>query len=324
MNQKIKTFLYQVLTVTIAILIFANVPVTWFNLTKFFQTQRFGSTITTLNSTDVISNFPSTYNTNLANLNSDKFENNSYGSLLTIASSTIGSLVTGVFTATSTTASSTAAFGITATGFGATGTSTLKGIQLAGGSCITYNGTCLTNAVSTVANSDSTLTVSPTTGNVIASINLAHSNVWTALQAHSYTATSTWSNDINSGGLIAAAYFDATSTTATSTMQALKIIGTATTTNMVISGNCKNCANNLETKTNTGGGPTGSNSGGGVTATCTSGKTVIAGGGTDSVGSLRMYNSYPDSSSSWSVNYWCETGGCPANTITAYAVCVNN
>jgi hypothetical protein len=37
-----------------------------------------------------------------------------------------------------------------------------------------------TGAVSTVANSDGTLTISPTSGSVIASLNLAHANTWTA------------------------------------------------------------------------------------------------------------------------------------------------
>lgn len=37
-------------------------------------------------------------------------------------------------------------------------------------------------AVNSVANSDGTLVISPTTGSVIASLNLAHANTWTALQ----------------------------------------------------------------------------------------------------------------------------------------------
>lgn len=42
-------------------------------------------------------------------------------------------------------------------------------------------------AVSSVSNSDGTLTISPTTGNVIASLNLAHVNFWTANQDFSST-----------------------------------------------------------------------------------------------------------------------------------------
>ena len=44
-------------------------------------------------------------------------------------------------------------------------------------------------AVSSVSNSDGSLTISPTTGAVVASLNLGHSNAWTVLQ--SFTGTST-------------------------------------------------------------------------------------------------------------------------------------
>lgn len=44
-------------------------------------------------------------------------------------------------------------------------------------------------AVSSVANSDSTLTISPTTGAVVASLNLAHANTWTASQTFSSAKT---------------------------------------------------------------------------------------------------------------------------------------
>ena len=47
--------------------------------------------------------------------------------------------------------------------------------------------------VSSVTNSDSTLTVSPTTGAVVASLNLTHANTWTALQ--------TFGTDISIGGV---------------------------------------------------------------------------------------------------------------------------
>lgn len=45
-------------------------------------------------------------------------------------------------------------------------------------------------SVTSVSNSDSTLTISPTTGNVVASLNLSHANVWSALQTFG-NATST-------------------------------------------------------------------------------------------------------------------------------------
>ena len=52
---------------------------------------------------------------------------------------------------------------------------------------LNYNGTnwvlsAVSGAVSSVANSDGTLTISPTTGAVVASLNLGHANTWTAAQ----------------------------------------------------------------------------------------------------------------------------------------------
>jgi hypothetical protein len=46
-------------------------------------------------------------------------------------------------------------------------------------------------AVSSVANSDSSLTISPTTGSVVASLNVGNSNIWTALQKLFGNASST-------------------------------------------------------------------------------------------------------------------------------------
>ena len=59
---------------------------------------------------------------------------------------------------------------------------------LTSGQVLQYNGTDWVNAaipsapVSSVSNSDGTLTISPTTGAVVASLNLGHANTWTALQ----------------------------------------------------------------------------------------------------------------------------------------------
>lgn len=46
-------------------------------------------------------------------------------------------------------------------------------------------------AVTSVSNSDSTLTITPTTGNVVASLNLGHANVWSALQQFNGNASTT-------------------------------------------------------------------------------------------------------------------------------------
>lgn len=78
--------------------------------------------------------------------------------------------------------------------FGNTGTTTFAGgINLTTGGCFAIGGTCISGgggggAVSSVSNADGTLTISPTTGSVVSSINLAHANTWTA-------ATTTFSTD---------------------------------------------------------------------------------------------------------------------------------
>jgi len=79
----------------------------------------------------------------------------------------------------------------------------ILGIQFSGagptnGQVIQYNGTnwvaaTATGAVSSVSNSDGTLTISPTTGAVVASIALSHANTWGALQ--------TFGNNISFGGV---------------------------------------------------------------------------------------------------------------------------
>ena len=70
--------------------------------------------------------------------------------------------------------------------------------SLANGDVLQYNGTEWVNAaisagaVDSVSNSDGTLTISPTTGNVVASLNLGHANTWSAEQ--------TFTGFINGGG----------------------------------------------------------------------------------------------------------------------------
>lgn len=68
----------------------------------------------------------------------------------------------------------------------------IGGININDG-CYAFKGVCLSagGAVSSVSNADGTLTISPTTGAVVSSLNLAHANTWTALQQFSQGATTT-------------------------------------------------------------------------------------------------------------------------------------
>lgn len=97
---------------------------------------------------------------------------------------------------TSTTATSTYANGINVT----------KG-------CIAISGTCIgsgSGAVSSVSNSNGSLTISPTTGNVVGSINLAHTNTFTAPQAITASLNGFLNYNItnNSSGNTATAEYD--------------------------------------------------------------------------------------------------------------------
>ncbi len=69
--------------------------------------------------------------------------------------------------------------------------STTGGINLASGGCFAINGTCIgggAGAVSSVSNSDGTLTISPTSGAVVASLALGHANSWTGQQTFGTSA----------------------------------------------------------------------------------------------------------------------------------------
>ncbi len=96
---------------------------------------------------------------------------------------------------------STTALSVSATGFG---TTTLRGLTVNGSAtstsnvgfnittgCYAVNGTCLSTGggVSSVSNADGSLTISPTTGAVVASLNLANANTWIGLQQFNRAST---------------------------------------------------------------------------------------------------------------------------------------
>lgn len=136
---------------------------------------------------------------------------------LSVAGEIVGAYFTGTATATSTLAGGlqTAALNVTST---AASSTFANGINLSAG-CFSINGTCLgSGAVMSVSNSDSTLTISPTTGAVVASLNLGNSNTWTVLQKFYGHASST---------LFSAhrAYFGATATSSFDSAGALTLAG---------------------------------------------------------------------------------------------------
>ena len=78
--------------------------------------------------------------------------------------------------------------------------------------------------------------------------------------------------------------------------------------------------------TTTQGGPTTAGASQESTVSCTLGEKVVGGGASDdeAAGEVFLQDSYPSDLDTWSVQMWCYggSGGCAANTITLYAVCV--
>ncbi|OGZ46311.1 MAG: hypothetical protein A2844_02630, partial [Candidatus Ryanbacteria bacterium RIFCSPHIGHO2_01_FULL_48_80] len=144
---------------------------------------------------------------------------------------------------------------------GGSGTSTFaNGINATTG-CFAQNGTCLVTGVGSVSNSDGTLTISPTTGNVIASLNLGSTNTWTGGQTFnlstSTAATSTYLQanyatlSTSSIGNLLAGTLTATSTSASSSFQNLLFVQ-GQGTGLSLSNLTVSSATNLNTLTASG------------------------------------------------------------------------
>lgn len=126
-------------------------------------------------------------------------------------------------------------------------------------------------------------------------------------------------------GNVVASTFLATSTTATSTFSGGFVVsGTASTTNMVISGNCVGCFAGYQQITNTcalnGASPSTCN----ITLSCPTGK-VVMGGGTDgtsggAAGIFYRIDSYPSATTTWQADFSGPNGA--TDTMRSYAICI--
>lgn len=120
------------------------------------------------------------------------------------------------------------------------------GINLTGGGCFAISNVCVGGGaagVTGVSNSDGTLTISPTTGAVVASIALGHANSWTGL-----------ANFLNASSTLSSAGQLWVGTTATTTITNTGKIGIGTTTpgtSLSIGNTGANTINISETATST-------------------------------------------------------------------------
>lgn len=182
------------------IIISSLVSIVWIMVVgKYFPTITFGTSLTTLNSTDLQSNFPTTYNANNTALNSGKVEaSDLYASTTMPQLTTLANLIT----IGNTTSSSTFASGLSAKYLNLTGTSATStfanGVNVTGG-CILFNGSCLGQSAGgvtsiTASTPNSTLSVGgtnpvTTSGTISFDLNLGHANAWTILQQFQNAST---------------------------------------------------------------------------------------------------------------------------------------
>lgn len=289
--------------------------------------------LTTLNGTDNLTNFPTTYNANNTALNSGKIDvgSTSIAAITTLANlSTVGTLVSGALS----------------TGFtkinvaqGGTGSSTLSQYQVLLG-----NGT---GNVTTPAGWGSS-------GQFLQSAGPGALPTWASAgfdTTQNYTLTGNWLW-IKSASSTNFAAFDSFlvgrtatttiqgSTTGTSSLQGfLNILGTNSTS--TISGflkvnatttltGCVGCLSGYVRVTNSSSLDTTSGNHTTVTATCPTGKNVLGGGFSglpDVVGqnTYHIIESGPSSNTAYTVDFQCkDTGGssaCAAGTLTVVAIC---
>ncbi len=188
----------------------------------------------------------------------------SVGTLSSLAVSGLSTLTGGIFTnnATSTitnlTTVNATSTNATTTRLAITGLATPAGTFLAvnpNGQVIATTTPSGSGSVSSVSNANGTLTISPTTGAVVASLNLGNANTWTALQSFSSASSSLFSNT-------GTAYFGGTATSTFNSAGALTLAsalavtsgGTgATSLDNLITLGTHTTGNYLATLTNAGG-----------------------------------------------------------------------
>ncbi|MBA3732859.1 DUF5011 domain-containing protein [Patescibacteria group bacterium] len=160
------------------------------------------------------------------------------------------------FYISSTTVAGTATTSISALeiALGGFGTTTIRGLNISGFAtstsnvgfnittgCYAIGGTCLSaggGGVTSVTAGNSTLTISPTTGAVLAELNLANANIWSALQTFNYSSSTIYSSFVtaSSTNLFAGNLTLSTTTTGCLNTSATGIVYSSTCGVMAIGG----------------------------------------------------------------------------------------
>lgn len=313
------------ISVVASLLVFAGaykyLPLDWLETAG----DTFGTSITTILSTDTLSASRTTINNNFSALNTGKFElSDWYATTSATQLVKVGTLTTGVWNATTITVP-----------FGGTGSTTLSSGQVLIG-----NGTGNIGVVSSYGNSGQFLTsngtgIAPTwqsasvdqtqnytwTGNHLFK-GLASSTLFAVLDTLyiGRTATSTLQGS-TTGTSTLQGFLNISGTNSTSTVSGnFKVSGNSTTTTLVISNTCTGCLSGYERVTTTFNMDAGSPSTGTATLSCSAGKQILGGGASNvkNVASSRL-DSYPSSNTAWTVDIIGANG--ENDTITVYAIC---
>jgi len=329
----------------------ATILITTFGVVKYAPLEwlgfnvepQFGATITELQSTDQLSDFPTLYNANLNALNNNKMEmsTTSVDSIVTLNNlttagslSTVGTITSGTWNADAITVP-----------YGGTGSTTLSvnqvllgngtnGLKVIGwgesGQFLTSNGagaapSWTTSSIDTALDYDWTGDHT-WTGNATSSIFGVYNTLYIGT-----TATSTLQGS-TSGTSQLQGYLNILGANGTSTISSNLVVNdTASTTNLVVSGDCDNCATNgYEIVSDTNTNAVGHESSREMSVDCPAGKKVIGGGFYTSAYSdtsgdaLEVYRSYPADSNTWKVVWYCRSASDCDLTTTIYAICVND
>ena len=139
------------------------------------------------------------------------------------------------------------------------------------------------------------------------------------------TATSTFNSTLATFGDVFMATSSIKSLNVT-TLNATSTSATSTINMLEVKTRCKNCVSGTQIVNASAGGPTTNTGHASVSVDCPSDKKLVGGGASDTEtdSNVAVADSYPADSNTWTATYVCAGASCDANTMTVYAICVDN
>lgn len=330
-----KQILITVITTFVVGIFMLNVPARWWSVSAWLDniSPTVGTAFTTLSSSDTLSNFPSTYNTNITltpNLTTANSFTTGTQQFPSASSTTFGCYGPCSFGASATSSFSTAG-ALTlisplaiASGGTASTSLTLNQVMIGNGSSgfkvigFGTSGQFFTSAGDGVAPSWTTAAVDQA-----GTYTWTGPNMWTAASS-TFVRGVTFSFSTTTNAT-STSYFITNLVATGATTTNLQIASNASTTNLVVSTKCTNCVSGYERVTNTGSGPTTGGAEATVTVDCSAGKKVIGGGAeNDTATDVYLKKSRAADDDTWTVTYIASPSGAGANTMEAFAICTDS